>query len=108
MNDETIDVMIEIPAGSRNKYEAYGPLRQPRHPPGSAVVYGHCAYPADYGFVPGTTLSKDGDPLDASRLGERIQVPSRAAWCAPAFLGVFFMRDEAGLECRSCADRPRT
>ena len=54
-------VFIEIPAGSRNKYEFDEEL-------GGVVLdrrlFTSMSYPADYGFVEGT-LGEDGDPLDA-------------------------------------------
>ncbi len=56
-----IEVVIEIPRGSRNKYEFdhdRGIYRLDR------VLYSSVHYPTDYGFIPGT-LSGDGDPLDA-------------------------------------------
>jgi len=55
------DVLIEIPRGSRNKYEvdhASGLIRLDR------TLLTATQYPADYGFVP-ETLGEDGDPLDA-------------------------------------------
>jgi inorganic pyrophosphatase len=55
-----VEVMIEIPRGSRNKYEydhERGVIRLDR------VLYSSVHYPTDYGFIPGT-LSLDGDPLD--------------------------------------------
>ena len=55
------DVLIEIPRGSRNKYEvdhASGLIRLDR------TLFTATQYPADYGFVP-ETLGEDGDPLDA-------------------------------------------
>ena len=59
--DETIDVVVEIPKGSRNKYEMdhhTGVIRLDRR------LFSATVYPADYGFVP-DTLAEDGDPLDA-------------------------------------------
>ncbi len=58
--DATVEVVVEVPRGSRNKYEvdAHGTVRFDRRLPGSF------AFPADYGFVPGT-VSSDGEPLDA-------------------------------------------
>ena len=57
----TIDVVVEIPSGSRNKYEI-------NHNTGDIyldrVLYSSVHYPADYGYVPDTE-SADGDPLDA-------------------------------------------
>ena len=57
---EHLTAVIEIPAGSRNKYEldkATGLFRLDR------VLYSAVHYPGDYGFVP-RTLHEDGDPLD--------------------------------------------
>ena len=57
---EQVTAVIEIPAGSRNKYEldkVTGLLRLDR------VLYSAVQYPGDYGFIPGT-LAEDDDPLD--------------------------------------------
>ena len=58
--DEVIEVAIEIPKGSRNKYEydhVKHVIRLDRR------LFSATVYPADYGFVP-ETLAEDGDPLD--------------------------------------------
>ena len=55
------DVVIEIPKGSRNKYEVdhdTGRVKLDRY------LYTSMAYPTDYGFFE-NTLGEDGDPLDA-------------------------------------------
>ena len=55
------DVVVEIPAGSRNKYEinhSTGEVRLDR------MLFTATRFPHDYGFVK-NTLSNDGDPLDA-------------------------------------------
>lgn len=55
-----VDALIEIPYGSRNKYEvdkATGRIRLDR------VLYSAMAYPAEYGYIE-NTLAPDGDPLD--------------------------------------------
>ncbi|HZC04375.1 MAG TPA: inorganic diphosphatase [Ktedonobacterales bacterium] len=55
-----IEAIVEIPRGSRNKYEYdhdRGVFRLDR------VLYSSVHYPTDYGFIPGTR-SLDGDPLD--------------------------------------------
>jgi inorganic pyrophosphatase len=83
-------VFVEIPAGSRNKYEWDAKL-------GGLVLdrrlFTAMTYPADYGYVEGT-LAEDGDPLDALVLvadptfpGCRIRV---------RLIGVFHMADEKG------------
>jgi inorganic pyrophosphatase len=64
-------VFIEIPKGSKVKYEldkATGLLRVDR------VLYSAVHYPANYGFVPRTYFA-DGDPLDALVLGQEEVVP---------------------------------
>ena len=56
-----VNLVVEIPAGSRNKYEynaAAGLMVLDR------VLHSSVRYPFDYGFVP-NTLSDDGAPLDA-------------------------------------------
>jgi inorganic pyrophosphatase len=55
-----VNVLIEIPAGSKNKYEfdkEMGCFALDR------VLYSSVQYPFDYGFIP-NTLADDGDPLD--------------------------------------------
>ena len=56
-----INLLVEIPAGSRNKYSyshSTGVMRLDR------VLLSSIRYPFDYGFVP-NTLAPDGAPLDA-------------------------------------------
>ena len=56
----SIEVTIEIPKGSRNKYELdheTGKIYLDRY------LFTPMAYPLDYGFIDGT-LGEDGDPLD--------------------------------------------
>ena len=57
---EQVTAIIEIPAGSRNKYEldkVTGHFKLDR------VLYSAVHYPGDYGFIP-RTLHEDNDPLD--------------------------------------------
>jgi len=56
----TVNALIEIPQGSRSKYEVdknTGLLRLDR------VIYSSFQYPINYGFIP-QTLGQDNDPLD--------------------------------------------
>ena len=56
----TVNALIEIPQGSRSKYEVdkyTGLLKLDR------VIYSSFHYPINYGFIP-QTLGKDNDPLD--------------------------------------------
>lgn len=57
---QVINVIVEIPKGSRNKFEIdknSGLIKLDRY------LYSSLMYPGDYGFVP-QTLAEDGDPLD--------------------------------------------
>jgi inorganic pyrophosphatase len=57
---QKVNALIEIPQGSRTKYEIdkeTGLLRLDR------VIYSSFHYPVNYGFIP-RTLGLDGDPLD--------------------------------------------
>lgn len=57
---EIVQAVIEIPQGSRNKYEVdkdTGLLKLDR------IIFSSFIYPVNYGFIP-QTLGEDGDPLD--------------------------------------------
>ncbi|HSX24372.1 MAG TPA: inorganic diphosphatase [Candidatus Andersenbacteria bacterium] len=57
---EKLNLIVEIPTGSQNKYELdkeYGLIKLDR------VLYSPLHYPGDYGFIP-QTLGEDNDPLD--------------------------------------------
>ncbi|MGN6721624.1 MAG: inorganic diphosphatase [Marmoricola sp.] len=84
------DVLVEIPKGSRNKYEVdheTGRLRLDRH------LFTSTMYPADYGYIEGT-LGQDGDPLDALVLLQEPTFPGCLIKCRA--IGMFRMTDEAG------------
>ncbi|MEU5364634.1 inorganic diphosphatase [Streptomyces sp. NPDC005925] len=84
------DVTIEIPKGSRNKYEVdheTGRIRLDRR------LFTSTAYPADYGFVE-NTLGEDGDPLDALVILDEPTFPGCLITCR--VIGMFRMTDEAG------------
>jgi inorganic pyrophosphatase len=86
----SLDVVIEIPKGSRNKYEYdhdLGVIRLDRR------LFSATVYPADYGFVP-ETLGDDGDPLDVLVLLEDATFPG--CWVRARPIGIFWMEDEAG------------
>jgi inorganic pyrophosphatase len=84
------DVVVEVPKGSRNKYEMdheTGVIHLDRE------LFTATRYPADYGFIEGT-LAEDGDPLDVLvHVGEPT-FPGCRIRCRA--LGVFTMRDEKG------------
>jgi inorganic pyrophosphatase len=85
-------VIIEIPKGSKNKYELdkeTGLLRLDR------VLYSAVYYPADYGFIP-RTFCGDGDPLDALVLSQEPVHPMTIVEARA--IGVMRMRDEKGID----------
>jgi inorganic pyrophosphatase len=85
-------IYVEIPAGSRNKYEydaeAGGIVLDRR-------LFTSMSYPADYGFIEGT-LGEDGDPLDALALVGDPTFPGCRVRARP--IGVFYMTDEKGAD----------
>jgi len=99
--DGNIFVVVEIPRGSRNKYEI-------DHTGGRVFLdrrlFTAMAYPADYGFVP-DTLSGDGDPLDALVLLEDPVYPG--VWVEARPIGVLYMRDEAGEDAKLICVPPK-
>ena len=90
--ERAFPVVIEIPKGSKNKYELdkeTGLLRLDR------VLYSAVYYPADYGFIP-RTYCDDGDPLDALVLGQEPVYPLTVVEARA--VGVMRMRDEKGVD----------
>jgi len=86
----TVTVMIEIPKGSRNKYEydhGRGVIKFDR------MLFSAMHYPSDYGFIT-ETLAEDGDPLDALVLVWEPTFPGCIMDVRP--VGVFKMHDEKG------------
>ena len=84
------DVFVEIPKGSRTKYELdkkSGRIRLDR------VLFSSVHYPADYGFVT-DTLGGDGDPLDALVVVEEPTFPGCIVPARP--IGTLLMRDSKG------------
>lgn len=87
---EKFDVIVEIPKGSRNKYEMdkdTGKIRLDR------TIFSSMHYPADYGFIP-DTLALDDDPLDVLVLVTEPTFPGCIIEVKP--IGVFHMEDEKG------------
>ena len=90
MDAMEFDVVVEIPRGSRNKYEVdhhSGLIRLDR------TLFTATQYPADYGFVP-DTLAEDGDPLDALVIVAEPTFPGCLIRSRP--IGMFRMTDENG------------
>jgi len=89
-----VEVVVEIPRGSRNKYEM-------DHESGAIwldrMLFTATQYPADYGFVAGT-LGEDGDPLDALVLVDDSTFPGCHIKARP--VAAFLMQDEAGRDAK--------
>jgi inorganic pyrophosphatase len=97
---DTIDVRIEIPRGSRNKYEV-------DHETGRIFLdrrlFTATSYPAEYGYIP-DTLSEDGDPLDVLVLTEDPTFPGCYIHAKP--VGVMWMEDDAGPDAKIICVEP--
>lgn len=88
----TVQAFIEIPRGSRNKYEydkATGQFKLDR------VLYSSVHYPTDYGFIP-ETLAEDGDGLDILVLVEEPTFPG--CLIETRAIGGLDMADEKGAD----------
>ncbi len=88
--NETIEAVVEIPRGARNKYEyddKRNVIRLDR------VLYSSVHYPTDYGFIP-NTLAEDGDHLDILIIVEEPTFPGCYVPVRP--IGVLNMIDVNG------------
>jgi inorganic pyrophosphatase len=101
---EIVHAVIEIPLGSRNKYEyrpELGVIMRDR------VLSAAVRYPTDYGFIP-STMTDDGDPLDILVAAYDPAFPGCLLLARP--LGVLDMTDEKGRDYKIFAvpaDDPR-
>jgi inorganic pyrophosphatase len=87
---EIVNAVIEIPTGSRIKYEIdhhTGLVHVDR------VLFSPFHYPAEYGFIPGT-LAEDGDPADILVLINGATYPGVVIRARP--IGLLRMRDDKG------------
>ena len=88
----TVKVFVEIPKGSRNKYErdeSTGQIMLDR------ALHGPVAFPFEYGFIEGTN-GEDGDPLDAVLL---VSFPTFPGCVVEAeVIGYLGMEDESGVD----------
>ncbi len=87
-----IEVIIEIPKGSRNKYEFDHKRKVFKL---DRMLFSSMHYPSDYGFIP-ETLAEDGDALDALVLLGEPTFPGCLIEARP--VGLFRMRDEKGID----------
>jgi inorganic pyrophosphatase len=90
--EESFPALIEIPKGSKNKYELdkeTGLLTLDR------VLFSAVHYPANYGFIP-RSYCDDGDALDVLVLGQEPVLPLTIVRARA--VGMMSMRDEKGLD----------
>lgn len=97
-SDSLVNVVIEIPAGTTQKWEVNketGQIEWERVTPDSLRVIDYLAYPANYGFVPQTLLPEttggDGDPVDVFVLGPSI---AREQIVSVKIVGIIHMLDD--------------
>ena len=92
MAEKSLDVIIEIPKGSRNKYE-YDP------DVGGIVLdrrlFTSMSYPADYGYIEGA-MGGDGDPLDVMCCVSEPTFPGCVIEAKP--IALFRMEDDKGID----------
>ena len=89
-DDETFIVRVEIPKGSRNKYEYDDELEAIKL---DRFLFSSMVYPTDYGFIP-DTLGQDGDALDAMVC---VSEPTFSGCLIPVMaIAVFRMTDDKG------------
>lgn len=89
---DIINVVVEIPKGSQNKYEydkKHNMMKLDR------VLFSPFHYPGDYGIIP-QTLSEDSDPLDALVLVTNPTYPGILIEARP--IGLLQMKDEGELD----------
>ncbi|MFL5821251.1 MAG: inorganic diphosphatase [Solirubrobacteraceae bacterium] len=92
MADDELRCMVEIPKGSRNKYEwseEVGAITFDR------FLFSSVVYPLDYGMIP-KTLAEDGDPLDAMVAVSEPTFPGCVIPVKP--IALFKMRDDKGID----------
>lgn len=88
VRDNCVTALIEIPRGSKNKYEWDEDLGGVAL---SRVLYQSVAYPAEYGFIPGTK-AEDGDALDVVVLIDQPTFPGCYMRVRP--IGILRLRQE--------------
>jgi inorganic pyrophosphatase len=88
LEDGSVTALIEIPRGSKNKYEWDEEMEGVAL---SRVLYQSVAYPAEYGFIPGT-MADDGDALDVVVLIDQPTFPGCLMRVRP--IGILRLRQE--------------
>ena len=89
-DEELLHCVVEIPKGSRNKYEWDERLQAIKL---DRFLFSSVVYPTDYGFIP-QTLAGDGDAIDVMVTVSEPTFPGCVILVKP--IGMFKMRDEKG------------
>ncbi len=92
MTGAPVHCLVEIPKGSRNKYEwdeELGAIKLDR------FLFSSVVYPTDYGFIP-EALGEDGDPLDAMVCVSEPTFPGCLIDVKP--IALFRMEDDKGID----------
>ena len=92
MADEPLICLVEIPKGSRNKYEYDHEMDVIKL---DRFLFSSMVYPTDYGFIP-DTLGQDGDPLDAMVLVSEPTFPGCVIDVKA--IALFRMEDDKGID----------
>lgn len=92
MASDTFTAVIEIPKGSRNKYEYDHKAHAIKL---DRFLFSSMVYPTDYGFIP-DTLSLDGDPLDVMVCVSEPTFPGCVIEVKP--IALFRMEDDKGVD----------
>ena len=92
MSERSITVIVEIPQGSRNKYEYDPDLGRFRL---DRMLFASVHFPVDYGFLP-ESKAEDGDPLDVMVIVGEPTFPGCMIEARP--VGMLKMRDEKGTD----------
>jgi inorganic pyrophosphatase len=89
---DSFTAVIEIPKGSRNKYEYDHETQAIKL---DRFLFASVVYPTDYGFIP-DTLSLDGDPLDVMVCVSEPTFPGCVIEVKP--IALFRMEDDQGID----------
>lgn len=99
--DGTINMLIEIPSGTSEKWEVNKSTETLEQETinNKVRIVSYLPYPANYGMIPGTILSKknggDGDPLDIVLLGPALK---RGSIIKCKLIGIMNMIDKGEID----------
>lgn len=109
--DSTINLVVEIPAGTNEKWEVTKPdgKLELEHRNGKPRIVAYLGYPGNYGMIPGTLLSEetggDGDPLDVLAIGSPV---ARGKVIRAKIIGVLRFLDRGEQDDKLLAVLPET